>query len=73
MTFKKFITTSEFSDTDIKTFQNWFLSSKFPSSNKPEVHTLFLSMHLDSLKYEIVMGYKKGILAYSTYPKNVLS
>lgn len=73
MTFKKFVNTTEFSDKDIQGFQKWFANRKFPASNNPEVHTLFLSMHLDNLSDDLILGYKKAMLAYSTYPKNLLN
>ena len=72
MTFRKFIQTSNFDDSDIDAFVNWVSKSKFPLSNSPDAHVIFLSFHCNSMTSQQIIGYKKLMIAYFSYDNNLL-
>lgn len=47
-------------------------NEKFPKTNNPEAHLIFISENSNLFNQTTVLGYKKVMLAYSTYPKNLL-
>lgn len=74
MTFKKFVTTTNFNDTDIKAFTDWIKHSKFPSGvNSPDAHIIFFTFSENPISEKIIIGYKKAMINYYEYDRNLLN
>lgn len=68
MTFKKFVNTAEIEDDDVTAFKKWMAKGKLPASNSPDAHIIFFNFS-PSISDEVIIGYKKAMMAYFSYDK----
>jgi hypothetical protein len=72
MTFKKFVNTAEIQDDDVTAFKKWMANDKLPASNSPDAHIIFFNFS-PGISNQVIIGYKKAMMAYFSYDKNLLN
>ena len=72
MTFKKFVEQLQ-GDADVTAFKKWLAQNpKFPNSNSPDAHIVFINFGGGALEPYERLGYKKAMMVYFELDGNKL-